>query len=77
MTQLELVVSKLLQQNADKFFELMYRLDISEKKLNEALANNEDAVSKLAELVYERQQQKVISRKQFPKKDVDDINLQW
>ena len=63
LIQLEVKISQLLQQNAETFFQLMYRLDIPEGKLIKAIEDKENAVSDLALLIYERQLQKVKSRK--------------
>ena len=55
-------ISELLQGNAESFFQILYRLDISERKVVEALKDSEHAIDKLAELIYERQLQKAKSR---------------
>lgn len=71
-------VAAIIKQGAEPFYQLMYRLDISEKKLNEVL-HDADAVNKIARLIYERQLQKVQSRLQNkPKRaDDDDATLRW
>ena len=50
-----------LEKGPETFFQLMYRLDISEKKLNMVLADPE-APFAIAKLVYDRQLQKIKSR---------------
>ena len=70
-------VSMFIQQGAEPFYQLMYRLDISEKKLNEVL-HDADAVNKIARLIYERQLQKVQRRMQHrSKRDTQDPDLSW
>ncbi len=67
----------IIQQGPDAFFQLMYRLDISEKKLNEVLGSD-GAAEKIARLVYNRQLEKIKSRfanRQDPG-DVDP-ELKW
>jgi aspartate/glutamate racemase len=51
----------ILEQGAETFFQLMYRLDISEKKLN-AVLGDDNVPQKIARLVYDRQLQKIQSR---------------
>jgi hypothetical protein len=69
-------IAVLMDRNPDQFFLLMYRLDISEMRLKEVLADNE-AAHKIAALVYQRQLQKIQSRRQhMPPADADP-DLQW
>ncbi len=65
------------QKGAEPFFQLMYRLDISEKRLHEVIGNGE-AAEKIARLIYQRQLEKVRSRHAH-KQDADDIDpeLKW
>jgi hypothetical protein len=74
---LEWRISQLLQQNSGKFFQLMYRLDVSEKKLRRALADRENGVKNIAVLVFDRQIQKIHSRKRFPRGSNEDEELSW
>ncbi len=77
---LELLVAKismLIERQPETFFQLMYRLDIPEKKLN-AVLGNMDTIDKIARLVYERQLEKARSRQQHRSTGGDiDKNLQW
>ncbi len=67
----------ILERGAETFFQLMYRLDISEKKLN-AVLQDDDVPGKIARLVYDRQLQKVKSRHENKVKNHDDDpELQW
>ncbi len=66
-----------LERGAETFYQLMYRLDISEKKLN-AVLQDADVPGKIARLIFDRQMQKVKSRhenKMAP--PVDDSELKW
>jgi len=61
LAQLAKRVVTLLERGAETFFQLMYRLDISEKKLN-AVLNEQDVAQRIARLIYDRQMQKIQSR---------------
>jgi len=66
-----------LERGPETFFQLMYRLDISEKKLN-AILQDDDVAAKIARLVYDRQLQKIQSRRvNKVKKESDDEELRW
>ena len=70
-------ISMLVEKQPETFFQLMYRLDIPEKKLN-AVLGNMDTVDKIARLIYERQLEKARSRQQYRNNSEDiDKNLQW
>lgn len=77
---LELLAARLLQilqKGAEAFFQLMYRLDISEKKLN-AVLHNDDAALDIARLIYDRQLQKIQSRLDNRSQPTnDDPDLSW
>jgi hypothetical protein len=67
----------ILERGAETFFQLMYRLDISEKKLN-AVLGDDDVPGKIARLVYDRQLQKIQSRLANRKtSESDDPELKW
>jgi hypothetical protein len=70
-------VVSIIEQGPEKFFQLMYRLDISEKKLLAVLAD-EHAPAKIARLIYDRQLQKIQSRhnNKVEKQD-NDPELEW
>jgi hypothetical protein len=66
-----------LDKGPDAFFQLMYRLDISEKKLI-AVLQSEHAPVEVARLIYQRQLQKIQSRASFKKDDNNnDPELKW
>ena len=64
-------VNSLLDSDFEKLVSLLYRLDISEKKLRECLAVNagQDAAPLIAQLIIERQEQKIKSRQQYTRRD--------
>jgi len=76
---LQLLAAKIvavLERGPEVFFQLMYRLDISEKKLNAVLLD-QDVAMKTAKLVYDRQLQKIQSRQAFRGEQSDDPELKW
>jgi hypothetical protein len=70
-------VGELLEQDPMGFIQLMYRLDIPEMQLDAAL-ESPDAGLMIAELIWNRQEQKSILRKSTPpRKDEPDDELTW
>ena len=69
--KLTLVIEHLLQNNFEKLCNAMYRLDVSERKFQEVLAATEPSgiSSRLADLVIEREMQKVVTRNLYRKKE--------
>jgi hypothetical protein len=63
--------NELINTDFNHLVQLLYRIDISEKKLKEALRQNQekDSGKLLAELTIERQLQKIKSRQQYNKPD--------
>ncbi len=70
-------VMQLVNEGPDAFFQLMYRLDIPEKKLM-LVAGDVDAARKIARMIYDRQLQKVRSREYYRNNPLnDDPDLKW
>lgn len=69
-------IDQLIAGNPDQLFSMLYRLDISERKIKEAIATDEDVTKKIAVLIYERQLEKIISRRQFKSSQPED-DLAW
>ena len=70
-------IVQVLERGPETFFQLMYRLDISEKKLN-AVMLEDDVAMKIARLIYDRQVQKIQSRLANRKQhESDDPELKW
>ncbi len=72
-------INQLLQNNFEKLVSLLYRIDVSEKKLKQLLKDHpkEDAGNIIASLIIERQLEKIKSRKLF-KTDADfDGEEKW
>ncbi len=78
--QLAQRVNDLLINDFDRLIAILYRMDVSDIKLKALLKNNpgEDAGRIIAELMIERQAQKIESRKQFTRRESDiDENEKW
>lgn len=59
-------IDELLHRDFEKLKWILYRIDVSEKKLNETLQNSEaDAATVMADLIIQRQIEKAESRKKF------------
>lgn len=63
---LKVKIDELIHHDLERLKWILYRIDVSEKKLHEALSNSEsDAATVITDLIIERQIQKAESRKQF------------
>jgi hypothetical protein len=73
-------VNDLLVHDFNGLVQILYRLDVSETKIREALVQSPgtDAADLIAKLLLERQIQKIESRKSFrPPPAGDDDNERW
>lgn len=69
--QLSIAITEMILSDFDKLVMLLYRLDINETKLRKILNENpsNDAGNMMADLIIERQFQKIKSRQQFNQRD--------
>ncbi|MFN8321925.1 MAG: hypothetical protein U0T74_04655 [Chitinophagales bacterium] len=59
-------IDELIRTDFEKLKWILYRIDVSEKKLSEALKNSEDdAATIMADMIIQRQLEKAESRKAF------------
>lgn len=60
-------IGEMIDHEFDKFVNLLYRIDISETKVRQALSEQpfSQGLEKVAEMIIQRQLQKVITRKQY------------
>lgn len=67
LSQTEPALAKLYHENKSSFMALLYRIDVSESKVNELLRSEKKPAffSRLAEIVVEREFMKVLIRKLF------------
>jgi hypothetical protein len=70
-TKLGEYINHLIQSDFEKLVSLLYRIDVSEVKLKQLLKQNpgKDAGKIIAELIIERQEEKIISRSEFKQRD--------
>jgi replicative superfamily II helicase len=64
-------INQLIQNNFEKLVSLLYRIDVSEKKLKNLLQDhvNENAGKIIAQLIIERQLEKMALRKKYKKEN--------
>jgi hypothetical protein len=64
-------INELVNSDFQKLVSILYRMDVSETKLKQLLNENPgtNAALIITDLMIERQEQKIISRQQFRKKD--------
>jgi hypothetical protein len=77
---LAVYINKLIETDFHKLISILYRLDVSEIKLRKLLEENtgSDAGLIIADLIIERQIQKIKSRQQFGRNDnMIDENEKW
>jgi hypothetical protein len=67
--KLSLLVAYLLENDMHRLLNAMYRLDVSEAKFHEAMQSDskEKAASRIADLIIEREMQKVKTRLHYKK----------
>jgi len=73
-------INELIETDFQKLVSILYRMDVSEKKLTFLLQDNpgKDAANIIAELMIERQAQKIRSREAFRKDDSEiDEEEKW
>lgn len=73
-------VNALIEKDFQSLVSILYRMDVSEKKLTTMLNEQPDknAAETIVDLMIERQLQKIKSRQQFSKRDENiDENEKW
>ena len=67
MEELAQIINQLIEKDFPKLVQILYRIDISEKKLKQKLADAdaESAGKTIALLIVERQKQKELFKKQY------------
>ncbi len=78
---ISLHIAGLVNNHPEQLFSLLYRLDVSEKKVALLIEREKDTgniAQKIAALIYERQLEKYILRKKFTKpQSFTDEDLKW
>lgn len=72
-------INDLITQDFNALVQLLYRIDVNEKKLKELLTQNENADSAviIADLIIMRQLQKIESKKQFSQRKKTNEEDTW
>ena len=73
------LINELINKDFHALIQLLYRIDINEKKIRLYLNENsdKDSASVLADLIIERQIQKIETRKKFSKKNQIEDDEKW
>ena len=74
------LINTLIQKDFNALLQLLYHIDVDENKIRLYLKENKnmDSASLLADLIIERQQQKMKSRHEFRTKNkMDDNDEKW
>jgi hypothetical protein len=72
-------INYLIQNNFNQLVNLLYRIDVNESRLQNLLKENpgEDAGKMIANLIVERQLQKIQTRRDFKAKDIESDAEKW
>ena len=65
VNKLTIEVNQMIQQNSKQFFALLYRIDVSEKRVNEVLSKHKDHARHLALILIEREVVKALTKANF------------
>lgn len=68
-------VAYMLEHRMETLFSLLYRLDVSEKKIRAALAPdaNDPANVLVARLIIDRQKQRIFTKRKYRQEKLDDL----
>ncbi|MGN6340582.1 MAG: hypothetical protein ACTHML_06465 [Ginsengibacter sp.] len=77
--QIIALVNTLINKDFHSLLQLLYQIDVSENKIRSCLQNDTDKLSAviIADLIIERQLQKIKSRKAFSKNDTFSDEEKW
>lgn len=72
-------INDMLQHNFDRLLGILYRIDVSEAKLRATIQDqpDQDAAKLIADLIIERQLQKIKSRREFRRDENIDEEEKW
>ena len=59
------IIRHLLDNDFERLLNALYRIDVSEEKVNLAMATGDDVPGQIAILIIEREMQKVITREKY------------
>ena len=77
--KLVLLINELINKDFHALIQLLYRIDVNEKKIRLYLNQkpNEDAAEVLADLIIERQIEKIKSREKYKSGKKDETDETW
>ena len=77
--KLSAYINELINRDFEKLIHILYRLDVSEQKLRSALAaTSSDAGMTIAQMIIDRQQQKIKTREQYHQRNTNiDNEEKW
>ena len=64
-SQIEPFINKLISTNYEKLLSVLYRIDVSEKRISEAVNKSENISAEITRLIIFRELQKVIIKKHY------------
>lgn len=70
-------IAYMLHYQTEELLSKLYRLDIFEEHIKAAFAAGGDIALKLADLIIQRQEQKIASKRSHPAQRPDDDELAW
>lgn len=66
--QIEPILLQLMQEDQNKLLNILYRIDVPEKKFSETIHKENGSISAVVELIVKRELQKVVLRHHFSNK---------
>lgn len=77
--QLITYINELIDKDFNALVQLLYRIDINETRLKKLLNRNKDVDTSplIADLIINRQLEKVATKKQFSSKEKEDDDERW
>lgn len=63
--QIKPIITEAINKNFEKLLQLLYLIDVSEKRVRQSITENPDSASAITRLIIYRELQKVIIRKNF------------
>lgn len=71
LVAIETRVSDLIENQPELLMSYLYRLDVSEAKVNEAMISNENVINKISTLILERQLQRVKTKQELKQDPIE------
>ena len=59
------LIQYLIEHDFERLLSGLYRIDVSEKKVKEAMASGSEVAGKITQLIIDRELQKVVTRKKY------------